>query len=42
MKPRHIRIPDDLWAAFKRKVQDEGQTITAVMIRLIRRYLDDL
>lgn len=41
MNPRHVRVPDDLWAAFKAKVAEEGQTITAVIIRLIRRYIDE-
>jgi hypothetical protein len=41
VKPRAVRVPDDLWNAFVRKVEDEGRTITEVLIRLIRQYLDD-
>jgi hypothetical protein len=36
-----VRIPDELWEAFKRKASDEGKSITEVLIRLIRRYLDE-
>ena len=41
VKPRTVRVPDDLWAAFRRKVADEDRTITEVLIRLIRRYLEE-
>lgn len=41
VKPRSVRLPDDLWAAFVRKVSDEDRTIVEVVTRLIRRYLDE-
>lgn len=41
VKPVTFRPPEDLWAAFKRKVADEGKTVTEVLIRLIRRYVDE-
>jgi hypothetical protein len=41
VKPKNLRVPDDLWAAFAQKVSDEGRTMTEVLIRLIRRYLDE-
>lgn len=41
VRPTTFRPPPDLWAAFKRKVADEDKTITEVLVRLIRRYLDE-
>jgi hypothetical protein len=38
---RGFRPPPDLWEAFVRKVADEDQTVTEVLVRLIRRYLDE-
>lgn len=34
-------MPDDLWSAFAQKAAEEGRTMTAVLIRLIRRYLEE-
>ena len=40
--PKHgIRVPDELWQAVKRKAHDEGETITDVVIRALKRYLRD-
>ena len=41
MQSRAFRPPPDLWAAFVRKVSDEDATITEVLVRLIRQYLDE-
>jgi hypothetical protein len=41
VKPVTFRPPADLWAAFKRKAADEGKSATEVLIRLIRKYLDE-
>ena len=41
VKPKSVRIPDDLWAAFGRKAAEEGRTRLDVLIRLIRRYLEE-
>lgn len=34
---------EELWARFKRKVAEEGKgaTLTSVILRLIRRYVDE-
>jgi hypothetical protein len=37
--PRAIRIPDDLWAAALDKTQDEGTTVTAVVLKALQRYV---
>lgn len=39
IRAKSVRIEDELWDAFRRKVADEGKTITAVLAVLIRRYL---
>lgn len=41
VRARSVRVPDDLWTAFARKVADEDRTIVEVLIRLIRRYLEE-
>lgn len=41
VRPVTFRPPEALWAEFKRKVSDEGKTVTEVLVRLIRRYLDE-
>jgi hypothetical protein len=38
---RTIRVPDDLWQAAKRKAADRGETVTAVIIRALIRYVRD-
>ena len=35
---RTIRVPDEVWEAARRKAQDRGETITAVIIRALIRY----
>jgi hypothetical protein len=37
--PRAIRIPDDLWVAALDKAQDEGTTVTAVVLKALQRYI---
>lgn len=40
--PKHgIRVPDELWQAALRKAQDEGTTLTEVIIDALRRFLRD-
>ena len=38
---RTIRVPDELWLAAKRKASDRGETVTAVIIRALIRYVRD-
>jgi hypothetical protein len=38
---RGVRIPDDLWQAVKEKAKDQGETVTDVIIRALKRYLRD-
>lgn len=38
---RSIRIPDELWEAARRKAEDEGETVTEVVIRALTRYVRD-
>lgn len=35
---RSLRVPDDLWAASKRRAEERGETLTAAIIRFLRRY----
>lgn len=40
--PKHgVRVPDDLWQAVKIKAKKQGETITDVIIRALKRYLRD-
>lgn len=40
--PKHgVRIPDELWQAAKRVARDRGETVTAVIIRSLKRYVRD-
>lgn len=36
---RHVRVPDELWEAAKRVAADRGETMTAVIIRALERYV---
>lgn len=38
---RTVRVPDDLWFAVMRKAHDNGETVTDVIIRALKRYLRD-
>lgn len=40
-KGRTFRIPDDLWMRLVRRAADESSTVTAVVLRALRRYLDE-
>jgi predicted HicB family RNase H-like nuclease len=37
--PRAIRVPDDLWAAALAKAQEEGTTVTAIVLKALERYV---
>lgn len=37
--PRSLRIPEDVWTAAVSKARDEGTTVTAVVVKALRRYL---
>lgn len=40
--PTHsVRVPDDLWDAAKRVAADKGETMTAMVLRLLRREVRD-
>jgi hypothetical protein len=40
--PKHgVRVPDELWQAVKQKAYANGETITDVIIRALKRYLRD-
>lgn len=39
---RTVRVPGELWEAVKRKAADNGETVTDVIIRALKRYLRDL
>jgi predicted HicB family RNase H-like nuclease len=34
-----LRVPDELWRAAMRKAHDNGETLTAVVIRALTRYV---
>jgi hypothetical protein len=36
---RSIRVPDDLWDAALARADEEGTTVTAVIIAALRRYV---
>jgi predicted HicB family RNase H-like nuclease len=36
---RSIRVPDELWEAAKRKAADNDESVTAVIIRALTRYV---
>lgn len=36
---RSIRIPDEVWEELRRRADDRGETITAVVLRALRAYL---
>jgi predicted DNA binding CopG/RHH family protein len=38
-KIRGVRVPDPLWEAVKAKAADRGETVTAVLIRALERYV---
>lgn len=38
---RSVRISDELWEAAKRVAADRGETVTAVIIRALMRYVRD-
>ena len=37
--PRAIRIPDDVWQAALAKAAERDETVTAVVLRALRRYI---
>jgi hypothetical protein len=34
-----VRVPDDIWEAAQRVAADRGETVTAVIIRALIRYV---
>ena len=36
---RTIRVPDEVWEAARRVAQDRGETLTAVIVRALVRYV---
>ena len=36
---RSIRVPDELWEAAQRVARDRGESVTAVVIRALVRYV---
>jgi predicted HicB family RNase H-like nuclease len=40
--PTHsVRVPQDLWDAVRAKAKRQGETVTDVIIRALKRYLRD-
>lgn len=39
-RPKSLRIPDALWNAALKKAQENGETLTAVVVRALERYLE--
>lgn len=38
--PTHsVRVPDELWRAAQRVASDRGETVTAVILRALERYV---
>jgi antitoxin component of RelBE/YafQ-DinJ toxin-antitoxin module len=38
MKSRVIRVPDDVWAAAKRKADERGETVSEAVRKFLERY----
>lgn len=38
---RTIRVPDDLWKAAQAKAKSEGESVTAVILQQLERWLQD-
>ena len=38
---RTFRIPDDLWLAANRKAKQRGESVTDVVIRALKKYVQD-
>lgn len=36
---RHVRMPDDIWAALKARAEAEHTTVTALILRAVLAYL---
>lgn len=37
--PRSLRIPEDVWRAAVEKANDEGTTLTALVVAYLREYV---
>jgi len=35
---RSVRVPDDVWKAAQEKAAEKGETVSAVIVRALRRY----
>lgn len=38
---RAIRVEDELWRAAQRVAKDRGESLTAAIVRFLRRYVED-
>jgi len=36
---RTVRVPDELWRAAQRAAADQGETVTDVILRALKRYV---
>ena len=36
---RTIRVPDELWKAAQERARDRGETVTAAIVRALKRYV---
>ena len=36
---RNLRVPDEIWRAAQEKAEDEGRTLTEVIVAYLRRYI---
>jgi predicted HicB family RNase H-like nuclease len=37
--PRSLRIPPDLWREAVEKAKEDGTTVTAIVVKALRRYV---
>jgi hypothetical protein len=35
---RSVRVPDDVWQAAQSRAADKGESVSAVIVRALRRY----
>lgn len=38
---RSVRVPDEVWEAVRARADDDGVTVTEVVLRALKRYLRD-
>jgi len=39
IKPKSVRVPDDLWAAAKAKADERGEVLSEVIRKALERYV---